>query len=150
VLEGVAFVLKENMDIVSAAGVNITHSTLCGGGAKSQLWRKILANTLNIPLEIPTTEEGPGYGGAILAMVASGEYENLSECAKKFVKIRETVYPDPDIAARYKEKYQKFKKLYPALKDFFNKHTHAGSLVTTLPACYIYDIPPPLEYHSSL
>ncbi|MBR3715343.1 MAG: xylulokinase [Clostridia bacterium] len=121
VLEGVAFVLKENMDIVSAAGVNITHSTLCGGGARSRLWRKILANTLNIPLEIPTTEEGPGYGGAILAMVASGEYENLSECAKKFVKIRETVYPDPDIAARYEEKYQKFKKLYPALKDFFNE-----------------------------
>ena len=54
-------------------------------------------------------------------MVASGEYENLSECAKKFVKIRETVYPDLDIAARYEEKYKKFKKLYPALKDFFNE-----------------------------
>ncbi len=119
VLEGVAFVLKENMDIVKNAGVNITHSTLCGGGAKSKIWRKILANTLNIPLEIPETEEGPGYGGAILAMVGSGAYENVSECAKNFVKIKETVYPDPMLAEKYEEKYQKFKKLYPALKEFF-------------------------------
>ncbi len=119
VLEGVAFVLKENMDIVREAGVNITHSRLCGGGAKSSVWRKILANTLNIPLEIPVTEEGPGYGGAMLAMVGSGEYKNASECAERFIKIKETVYPDPDISARYEEKYQKFRKLYPALKDVY-------------------------------
>lgn len=119
VLEGVAFVLKENMDIISDSGVNITHSKLCGGGARSAVWRRILANTLNITLDIPVTEEGPGYGGAILAMVGDGEYGSVSECAKKFVKIKETVYPDPETVERYKEKYKKFRKLYPALRDVY-------------------------------
>ena len=71
VLEGVAFALRDSLEVAKAIGLSIDRSFLCGGGAKSPLWRKILANVLNISLDIPQTEEGPGYGGAMLAMVGT-------------------------------------------------------------------------------
>ena len=119
ILEGVAFAVKDNLEVAKEADVAVSRSTLCGGGAKSPLWRKILANVLNIPIDIPSAEEGPGFGGAVLAMVGDGVYENVGFCAEKFVSITGTVLPDPEISARYEERYNKFKCLYPALKDFF-------------------------------
>ena len=121
VLEGVAFAVKDNLEVAKEAGVNVTRSTLCGGGAKSPLWRKIMANVLNIPIDIPSAEEGPGFGGAVLAMVGDGVYDNIGACAEKFVSVKGTVLPDPQIAARYEERYNKFKCLYPSLKDVFKK-----------------------------
>lgn len=121
VLEGVAFAIRDNLEIAKAQGLRIERSGLCGGGARSPLWQKILANILNLPLDIPVAEEGPGYGAAMLAMVASGAYPKISECTEKFVKIRKTIAPDPALAARYEEKYQKFKAIYPAMKDVFKK-----------------------------
>ena len=121
VLEGVAFAVKDNLEVAKEAGVNVTRSTLCGGGGKSPLWRKIMANVLNIPIDIPSAEEGPGFGGAVLAMVGDGVYDNIGACAEKFVSVKGTVLPDPQIAARYDERYNKFKCLYPSLKDVFKK-----------------------------
>ena len=121
VLEGVAFAVKDNLEVAKEAGVNVSRSTLCGGGAKSPLWRKIMANVLNIPIDIPSAEEGPGFGGAVLAMVGDGVYDNICACAEKFVSVKGTVLPDPQIAARYEERYNKFKCLYPSLKDVFKK-----------------------------
>lgn len=121
VLEGVAFAVKDNLEVAKEAGVNVTRSTLCGGGGKSPLWRKIMANVLNIPIDIPSAEEGPGFGGAVLAMVGDGVYDNIGACAEKFVSVKGTVLPDPQIAARYEERYNKFKCLYPSLKDVFKK-----------------------------
>ena len=92
---------------------------ICGGGAKSELWRKMVANILNIRLTLPETEQGPGYGGAILAAVACGEYASVEEAAGKLVHVNGTVEPDPEIAARYEKKYQVFRQLYPALKNIF-------------------------------
>jgi xylulokinase len=74
-----------------------------------------------MPLEIPKTEEGPGFGGAMLAMVANGEYASVEECANALLSVKETIYPDPEIAARYFEQYEKFEKIYPALKNFFKE-----------------------------
>lgn len=119
VLEGVAFAIRDNLEIAKAQGLFIERSGLCGGGARSELWQKILCNVLNLPLELPEAEEGPGYGAAMLAMVAKGAYPNIAECAKKFVKIKKTVFPDPALAARYEAQYQKYKSIYPALKDVF-------------------------------
>ena len=119
ILEGVAFAVKDNLEVAKEAGVNVTRSTLCGGGGKSPLWRKIMANVLNIPIDIPSAEEGPGFGGAVLAMVGDGVYDNIGACAEKFVSVKGTVLPDPEIAARYEERYNKFKFLYPSLKDVF-------------------------------
>ncbi len=121
VLEGVAFALRHNLQIAEESGLKVVKSTLCGGGAKSPLWRKIIANVLNIDIEIPESEEGPGYGAAILAMVSAGEYEDVSECADKFVNIIETVKPDGEIASRYNDCYERFLKIYPALKDVFGE-----------------------------
>ncbi|MBR4287543.1 MAG: xylulokinase [Clostridia bacterium] len=119
VLEGVAFAVRDNFEIAKQAGVNISRSTLCGGGAKSPLWRKIMANVLNIPIDIPSAEEGPGFGGAVLAMIGDGAYESVSQCTEKFVSVKGTVEPDAEIVERYNDRYEKFKQLYPSLKDVF-------------------------------
>ncbi|MBQ8210426.1 MAG: xylulokinase [Clostridia bacterium] len=119
VLEGVAFAIRDNIEIVKNAGISIEKSGFCGGGAKSALWRKILANVLNITLEIPVTEEGPSFGGALLAMVGNGDFESVKDCAESFAKTACVVTPDAEIAARYEQQYNKFKNIYPAVKDVF-------------------------------
>ncbi|MBR0354321.1 MAG: xylulokinase [Oscillospiraceae bacterium] len=121
VLEGVAFAIRDSFEVAKSLGIRIERSKLCGGGARSPLWRKIFANVLNIELEIPQTEEGPGYGGAMLAMVGSGAYNSVADCARQLVSVRETVQPDPAIAARYEARYQTFKKIYPHMKDLFKE-----------------------------
>ena len=119
ILEGVAFAIKENLEIAKSMGVSIERSTVCGGGARSKIWMKILANVLNMPLDVPKTEEGPGFGGAMLCMVADGRYASVEECAKALLSVKETVCPDEKIAARYAAQYEKFEKIYPALKSVF-------------------------------
>lgn len=119
VLEGVAFAIRDSFEIAKSLGIAIPRSNICGGGAKSKLWQKILANVLNIPLDCVSTEQGPGYGGALLAMVGCGAYHSVQEAADALVAISATVYPDAEIAARYETKYQKFKIIYPYLKPLF-------------------------------
>ena len=119
VLEGVAFGIRDSLEAARALGVNVTESMICGGGAKSPLWKKIFANVLNLPLLIPETEQGPGYGGAILAAVASGEYPDVASAVKKLIRVTDRVEPDPELAAKYDARYRTFRKLYPALKELF-------------------------------
>ena len=121
VLEGVAFAIRDSFEVAKSLGIHIERSMVCGGGAKSPLWRKIFANVLNLPLDIPQTEEGPGYGGAMLAMVGCGLYGSVKDCADALVTVRETVQPDPEIAARYEKQYQRFRDIYPTLKPLFAK-----------------------------
>lgn len=121
VLEGVAFAIRDSFEIAKALGIDIPRSDICGGGAKSKLWQKILANVLNIPLDSVVTEQGPGYGGAMLAMVGCGAYGSVQQAAERLVSVASTVYPEPEIAARYEASYQKFKKIYPTLKPLFQK-----------------------------
>lgn len=119
VLEGVAFAIRDSLEVAKSLGIEINSSKFCGGGAKSVLWRKILANVLNIELEIPKTEQGPGMGGAMIAMVASGEYESVKETAKHLTSVSKVIKPTPELAKKYEKKYQKFKKIYPACKSLF-------------------------------
>lgn len=119
VLEGVAFALRDSVEVAKSIGVSIPRSMLCGGGSKSPLWRTILANTLGIPLDIPETEQGPGYGGALLAMVACGVYPTVEAAAKALVHTKETVEPDAALTAKYEAQYQKWHKIYPACKQLF-------------------------------
>ena len=121
VLEGVAFAMRDSLEVAKKLGIEITRSKLCGGGAKSPLWRKIMANVLGIAIDIPQTEEGPGYGGAMLSMVGCGAYESVENCARALVKSVDTVLPDPEITARYEKQYQKFSAIYPAMKDTFKR-----------------------------
>ena len=116
VLEGVAFAFRDCLDIARAQGIAVDVSRVCGGGAKSPLWRRILSNVLGISLELPTTEQGPGYGGAMLAAVACGEYPDVRTCAEALTSVKEVTKPEPALVKAYDARYQVWKKLYPALK----------------------------------
>ena len=119
VLEGVAFALRDSFEVAKSLGIRIERTKICGGGAKSPLWKKIIANVMNIKVDVLESEEGPALGGAMLAAVACGEYESVEAAASRLVKIVDTIDPDPDLAARYEERYQQFKKIYPACKPLF-------------------------------
>lgn len=128
VLEGVAFAIRDSFEVAGKLGLQITRSNICGGGAKSPLWKKIFANVLGIPLDTVQTEEGPGYGGAMLAMVGCGAFESVRACAAKLVRMAETTEPDPELTARYEARYQQFKAIYPTMKPLFRQLKEGGSL----------------------
>jgi len=119
VLEGVAFAIRDSFEAAKSLGLEITSSKICGGGAKSPLWKKIFANVLNIKLEVPVSEQGPGMGGAMLAMVACGAYPTVQAAADALVSVADVVEPDSKLAAKYEARYQQFRKIYPAVKDLF-------------------------------
>lgn len=119
VLEGVAFGIRDSFEVARSLGIKIEKTKICGGGAKSPLWKKIMANVLGIPVEVIESEEGPGYGGAVLAAVGCGVYTSVEEAATKLVKVVGTEVPDPALVAKYEERYNKFKKLYPTVKELF-------------------------------
>ena len=119
VLEGVAFAIRDSFEVAKSLGISIPRSNICGGGAKSPLWRRIFANVLGIPLDMVKTEQGPGYGAAMLAMVGCGKFASVQEAADALVETASTTEPDAALTAKYEARYQNFKKLYPALKDFF-------------------------------
>ena len=119
VLEGVAFALRDCMEVAASNGIKVSSTRICGGGAKSALWRRIIANVLAIPVQTPWVEEGPSYGGAILAMVACGRYGNVCEAADALIKVREEVCPQAETVAAYDKKYALYRQLYPALKQVF-------------------------------
>lgn len=120
VLEGVAFALRDSFEVAKALGIRIERTKICGGGAKSPLWRQMIADIFNIKVDIPESEEGPAIGGAMLAAVACGEYASVEEAASKIVKIVDTVEPIPENAKRYEKQYQKFRQIYPAVKELFD------------------------------
>ena len=119
VLEGVAFAIRDSVEVARSLGIEINSSKICGGGVKSKLWQRIFANVLNCELEIPVSEQGPGMGGAMLAMVACGEYETVKACCEKLCSVASTVKSEPKLVAKYEARYQQFKKIYPAVKALF-------------------------------
>ena len=119
VLEGVAFAIRDCVEIARGQGIDIRASRVCGGGAKSALWRTILSNVLGIPLELPQTEQGPGYGGAMLAAVACGAYPDVKTCARKLTAVKDVTQPEPGLTAAYEKHYRVWRKLYPAMKPFY-------------------------------
>ena len=119
VLEGVAYAIRDSVEVARSLGIVINSSKICGGGAKSPLWKKIMANVLNAELECLESEQGPGMGGAMLAMVACGEYASVQEVCDKFVKVASVVEPEAELAAKYEKRYQQFKAIYPACKALF-------------------------------
>ena len=121
VFEGVTFALRDSLEVARSLGIKIERTMICGGGAKSPLWKRLVANILNVEVDVPMSEEGPGFGAAILAAVGCGEYESVEKAAKSIIKIKEKIKPEADLVVKYEEKYQKFKRIYPALKDVFKE-----------------------------
>ena len=118
VLEGVAFALRDCLELARSCGIAVRASSVCGGGARSALWQKIIANVLNVELSTLKTEQGPAYGAAMLAMVACGEYADVASAAAAIVSKRPSVAPEKGLAAAYNERYKKFRALYPALRKW--------------------------------
>ncbi len=119
VLEGVAFALRDSLEVAKALGIKIERTKICGGGAKSPLWKKIIANVLNLKVDVIESEEGPALGGAMLAAVACGEFASVEEAAAKLVRIIDTVEPEPELVAKYEARYAQFKEIYPTCKPLF-------------------------------
>ncbi|MBF1259851.1 MAG: xylulokinase [Lachnoanaerobaculum sp.] len=121
ILEGVTFGLRDSLEVARSLGIEIKKTMICGGGAKSALWKKLVANIMNVEVEVPVSEEGPGFGAAILAAVGCNEYESVEAATKSIIKIKERIQPEPELVAKYEKKYQKFRKIYPALKSIFKE-----------------------------
>jgi xylulokinase len=119
VLEGVAYALRDSLEVARSLGVEISRTKICGGGAKSPLWKRMIANILNVKVDVPAIEEGPAMGGAMLAMVACGEFASVEEAAARLVKTVETIEPEPELVEKYEKGYQKFRQIYPACKPLF-------------------------------
>lgn len=116
VLEGVAFALRQNLDIIRSLGVEVTESRVCGGGSKDALWLRIIASVLNVKLTVPVLQEGAALGAALLAakgVMDASEYETLAE---KLTQKEKTVLPEPELVEKYNSKYETFLKIYPAIK----------------------------------
>lgn len=119
VLEGVIFALRDSLEVARSLGIKIERTKICGGGAKSFLWKKMVANILNLKVEVIESEQGPALGGAILAAVGCGEYEDVASAVRQFVTVVETMEPEQELVEKYEERYQKFKQIYPTLKPLF-------------------------------
>ncbi len=121
VMEGVSYGLRDALEIARSFGVEITRIRAIGGGAKSPLWCKVLANVMNVKVDKINCEEGPGYGAAILAAVGCGVYSSVEEAAAKFITVVDTIEQDPAIVAEYEKRYEVFKSIYPVLVPVFDK-----------------------------
>jgi xylulokinase len=123
VLEGVAFSLRDTFEIMKAMGIKIPEISINGGGAKSKLWCEIIADILNVRVVKLNTNEGPAYGAAILAAVGCGLFPSVEAACDSFIKVTESIEPNKAHAALYNKKYEKFKEIYPTIKELFKKLT---------------------------
>ena len=119
VYEGVAFALRDSLEVARANGIEVNSVKICGGGAKSAVWRRIIANVLKVDVSTLAAEEGPALGAAILAAVASGEFEDVAAGVDRVVRVDPGEKPCGKTAEKYDEKYRIYRSLYPALKQSF-------------------------------
>jgi xylulokinase len=115
-LEGVAYGLRDCLEVLRALGCTVTVGRVSGGGARSDLWLRIVASVLGVPLERTAAEEGAAYGAALLGGVAGGVFADVPAAVAACVRVRETVEPDPEWARLYADGYARFRALYPALR----------------------------------
>ena len=117
VMEGVAYGLRDSLELLRGLGCTIEVGRVSGGGARSELWLRIVASVLGLPLQRPVVEEGAACGAALLAGVASGVFGDVREAVDACVKVRDEIEPDPEWARHYAEGYERFRALYPALRS---------------------------------
>lgn len=116
VLEGVAFGLRDSLELLRELGVDAAAARVSGGGARSSLWLRIVASVLGLPLERTAVEEGAAYGAALLGGVRAGAFADVDEAVAACVRVRETIEPEPRWSAVYEEGYARFRLLYPQLE----------------------------------
>ncbi len=121
IMEGVSYSLKDCLNVLSQMGIEPTEMLACGGGAKSSLWRQMLADIFDCPVASLENTEGPALGVAILAGVGAGLYSSVEEACDKMIKKKEQKVPQSQNVAFYQKKYEFYATLYPALQSAF-KH----------------------------
>jgi xylulokinase len=117
VLEGVAYGLRDSLELLRELGFEASVGRISGGGARSELWRRITASVLGIPLERTAVDEGAAFGAALLAGVRSGAFADAREAVSACVRVTGHTEPEPEWAAAYDEGYARFRRLYPALRS---------------------------------
>ncbi|HUY72292.1 MAG TPA: xylulokinase [Gaiellaceae bacterium] len=115
-LEGVAYGLRDSLELLREAGVRPEVGRISGGGSRSDLWTRIVASVLDLPLERTECDAGSAYGAALLAGVRSGTFADAAEAVARCVRITERINPDAEWVAAYSEGYARFGALYPALR----------------------------------
>ena len=121
VLEGVMYALRDSLEIARSLGIPVEKATVCGGGAKSAIWKRMAANILNLKIEVSMQEEGPAYGAAILAATGCGVFSDVDAAVECLCKVKEQILPERELVEKYEQGYQKFRRLYPALKEVFRE-----------------------------
>ncbi len=119
VLEGVAFALKDSVQLMRPLGAVPDSAVLVGGGARSAVWRQIIADTLGLPLKTVGPAEGAPLGAAMLAAVATGRFSSVAEAGKAWLHPEGQTDPSPETADAYETAYQRYVSLYPALEEWF-------------------------------
>ena len=116
VLEGVAYGLRDSLELLRAHGVDASIGRISGGGAASALWTKIVASVLGVPLERTECDAGAAFGAALLAGVRAGVFADAADAVARCVRVRERIEPDPAWEAAYDAGYERYRALYPALR----------------------------------
>jgi xylulokinase len=124
VLEGVAFGLRDSFELIQGAGLGqIDQVRVSGGGARSALWRQILADVLDTELVTVNTTEGAAYGAALLAGVGAGVWPDVDAACEAAIQIVDRVTPQAEHVARYADFYPIYRGLYGTLKPSFDELT---------------------------
>ena len=118
VLEGVAYGLRDSLELLRELGCTVEVGRVSGGGAQSALWLKIVSSVLGLPLQRTAADEGAAHGAALLAGVAEGVFADIGEAVRAGVRVREEIEPDPEWERVYDEGHARFRDLYPALRTF--------------------------------
>jgi len=121
ILEGVAYSMRDSIEIARTYGLKIVDARVVGGGTKSGFWVQIISDILNIRVSVLSTNEGPAFGAGILAAVGSKSYEDLEEAVKAVVKPLNSVDPISENVRKYEERYQLYKELYPVMSGTMSK-----------------------------
>jgi xylulokinase len=121
VLEGVAFSLKDSFEIIREQGLPVEQVRATGGGARSLIWRQIIADILGVELVTTNADEGPAFGAALLAGVAAGIYPSVQQACEATVHITSRTEPRSETKHVYAQAYETYRALYPALKPILSK-----------------------------
>ncbi len=121
VMEGVAYSLRDCVEICRGMGINVSDMMACGGGGTSHLWRQMLADLYSCPVKTASSKEGPALGVAILALVGAGVYNSVQEACEKIVGVGKVQKPIKENASAYEKYFRLYDEIYPAVKDIYSK-----------------------------
>jgi xylulokinase len=128
IMEGVAFSQRDSFTIFAELGVPVNRIRVTGGGARSALWKQIQADVYGHAVETIAADEGGAYGAALLAGVGTGVWPGVDEACDQNVRTAETVQPIPANRAVMDQQYERYRRVYPALKAIYNERSiHASS-----------------------